>query len=173
MAFTLAFTLPHVALLHSVTFYNISGQTWWAKCSPSCLHDPSPPLLPTPPRRFTIPLGLWAVRGSPTRRALHYTTITLHYGPWDVHYHYTMWREHERLSIRCGDLITLNISFITRWESLFTIPPLHYCLYLVAWASPLILYPCRLLPSSTVCVALPYMWAFPSFACTSLSVRYM
>ena len=37
MAFTLAFTLPHVALLHSVTFYNISGRTWWAKCSPSCL----------------------------------------------------------------------------------------------------------------------------------------
>ena len=47
MAFTLAFTLPHVALLHSVTFYNISGQTWWAKCSPSCLLVHYPYLYPT------------------------------------------------------------------------------------------------------------------------------
>ena len=72
MAFTLAFTLPHVALLHSVTFYNISGQTWWAKCSPSCLRDHYPFLY------LTITLSLLRPYGA---SYLLFTLYIRHYSP--------------------------------------------------------------------------------------------
>ena len=58
-----------------------------------------PLLLPTPLRCFTTPYlgsGWYAVpllNGSLTTLPLHYTM-----GPWDIHYHFTMWREHEQLS---------------------------------------------------------------------------